>query len=67
MPDDWYAHYADGVRKVTAKQVQAVARAVIPSGKMIYSIVGDMTKIRPALEKLGLGEPELHDLYGMPK
>jgi zinc protease len=66
LPDDWYARYADGVRKVTAKDVKAVAKAAIPSSKMIVAVVGDMTKIRESLDKLGLGEPELHDLYGMP-
>lgn len=66
LPDDWYAHYVDGVRKVTAKQVRTIARAVIPSGKMVVVIVGDLSKIRGDLDKLGLGEPALHDLYGVP-
>jgi predicted Zn-dependent peptidase len=66
LPDDYYAHYADAVRKVTAKDVKAVAKAAIPSGKMVISIVGDMAKIRADLDKLKLGEPAMHDLYGMP-
>lgn len=64
LPDDYYAHYADGIRKVTAKQVQAVAAAVIPANKMVIAVVGDMSKIRADLDKLGLGEPAMHDLYG---
>ncbi|MDB4958778.1 MAG: peptidase domain protein [Myxococcales bacterium] len=66
LPDDWFAHYADSVRKVTAKDVKTAAKSLIPSNKMIIAIVGDMSKVRADLDKLGLGEPEMHDLYGMP-
>ena len=66
IPDDFYAHYADAVRKVTAKDVKAVAKAVIPSGKMVIAIVGDMAKIRADIDALKLGEPAMHDLYGTP-
>jgi zinc protease len=65
LPDDYYTHYADEVRKVTAADVKAVAKATIPSQKMVFAIVGDMSKVRPELDKLKLGEPEMHDLYGM--
>ena len=66
LPDDYYAHYADGIRKVTAKDVKAVAATLIPSKKMVISVVGDMSKVRADLDKLGLGEPAMHDLYGLP-
>jgi zinc protease len=66
LPDDWYTRYADSIRKVTAKDVKAVAKAVIPSGKMVIAIVGDMSKIRADLDKLNLGEAQMHDLYGLP-
>jgi zinc protease len=64
LPDDWYARFADGVRKVTARDVKAAAQAMLPSGRMAISIVGDLSKIRPALDKLGLGEPAMYDLDG---
>jgi zinc protease len=66
LPDNYYATSADAVRRVTAKQVQEVARTVIPSSKMTFSIVGDLAKLRPALAKLGLGDPAVHDAYGVP-
>jgi predicted Zn-dependent peptidase len=66
LPDNYYATYAAGIRRVTAKDVKAVAKAVIPSGKMVFSIVGDMSKVRGDLDKLGLGAPAMHDLYGAP-
>ena len=33
---------------------------------MVISIVGDMSKIRADLDKLGLGDPAMHDPYGVP-
>lgn len=66
LPDTWYASYAANVKKVTAKDVKAIAKTVTPSKKMVVSIVGDMAKIKDAIAKLGLGDPDMRDLYGMP-
>ncbi len=66
LPDNWYTRYAAGLRKITAKDVKAVAKAVAPPSKLVISIVGDMSKVRADLDKLGLGEPAMFDLYGMP-
>jgi zinc protease len=66
LPIDYYAHYADGIRKVTARDVNAAAASITPSKKMVISIVGDLSKIRGDLDKLGLGQPAMHDPDGMP-
>lgn len=66
LPDNWYASYAANVRKVTAADVKAVAKAVVPTKKLVVSVVGDMAKIKADLDKLGLGEAAVHDLYGIP-
>jgi zinc protease len=66
LPDNWYASYAANIRKVTAKHVKAVAKAVVPSGKLVVAIVGDMSKVRADVDKLGLGPAAMHDLYGVP-
>jgi zinc protease len=66
LPDDWYAQFAGAVRKVTAADVKAVAKALIPSGTLAIAIVGDVGKIRPELDKLGLGAPAAYDLHAMP-
>jgi zinc protease len=65
LPDDWYVRYAAQVRKVTAADVKAVAKAAIPSGKLVIAVVGDMAKVRASLDALNLGTPAMHDLYGM--
>ncbi len=66
LPDRWHAQYAAAVRKVTAKDVRALARAAIPSKQMVISIVGDMSVLRPELDKLNLGAARQYDLYGVP-
>jgi zinc protease len=62
LPDDTYAHFADGIRKVTAADVRACAQALLPPGKLVFAIVGDLAKIRGSLAKLGLGPPARYDL-----
>lgn len=64
LPRDWYAHYAAGVRKVTAAQVRQAAKALLPESKLIISLVGDLAKIEAGLAELSLGAPRLHDAYG---
>jgi zinc protease len=66
LPDDWYTKFAANVRTVKAADVKAVAKAVVPSKRLVVSIVGDLSKIKADLDKLGLGEAAMHDLYGMP-
>lgn len=66
LPDDWYAQFAGAVRKVTAADVKAVAKALIPSGTLAIAIVGDVDKIRRELDELGLGAPTAYDLRAMP-
>ena len=66
LPIDWYTRYADGIRKVTAKDVKAAAKALVPTKSLFIAIVGDMSKVRADLDKLGLGDPAMFDLYGAP-
>ena len=66
LPDTWYATYAASVRTVTSAQVKAIAKATLPSRKVVISVVGDYMKIKPEIDKLSLGEPAMHDLYGQP-
>lgn len=66
LPDNWYAGYAANIRKITAKDVKTAAKTIIPSKNMVFSIVGDLSKIKADVDKLGLGEAAMHDLYGTP-
>lgn len=67
LPLDFYARYAQGIRSVTAQDVKAVAKTVLAIEAMVVSVVGDVAKLRGQLAKLRLGNPVLHDRYGMPQ
>jgi zinc protease len=66
LPDTWYAGFADGIRKVATADVKAAGKALLSSSKMSVSIVGDLAKIRPAIDKLGLGTAAHYNLDGQP-
>ncbi|HUS31241.1 MAG TPA: pitrilysin family protein [Kofleriaceae bacterium] len=66
LPDNWYASYATNIKKVNAAQVKAAAKTLIPSKSFVVSIVGDLSKIKADIDKLGFGDALMHDLYGQP-
>jgi zinc protease len=66
LPDNWYASYAASIKKVTAKDVKKIASTLIPSKNFVIAIVGDLSKIKADIDKLGLGDAQMHDLYGVP-
>lgn len=47
------------INAVTAADVQRVARLRLDPAKLTVVVVGDLAKIRPAIEKLGLGPVEV--------
>ncbi|MEO8635767.1 MAG: pitrilysin family protein [Gemmatimonadales bacterium] len=55
LPTTWYTGYLRQVRAVTAADVQRVARRYIDPQRMRVVVVGDIEKIRPGIEALGLG------------
>jgi zinc protease len=65
LPDNHYAGYAARIRAVTAKQVRALAKSALPSGQLVFSVVGDLAKIEADITKLNLGKPAMFDLYGV--
>jgi zinc protease len=63
FPDDYYATFADRVRKTTLADV-AEASAVLQPDKLVWVIAGDRAKIEPGLKELGLGEIKAVDADG---
>lgn len=63
LPDAYYATYGARVAAVGSPEAQAVARELL-AGKLVFAVVGDLAKIRGALEGLGLGRPEVYGLGG---
>jgi zinc protease len=63
---DYYAKYAAQVRAVTGDQAQTIAQKYIVPGSMVVVVVGDRSKIEPALQKLNIGTIEVRDREGRP-
>jgi zinc protease len=67
LSDTWYDGFTAAVAKITAKDVRNLAKKLIPEKKLTYVIVGDITKIQQALDKLELGKPATFDTDGVRK
>ncbi len=67
LPDTWYDGFTAAVARVTAKDIRATAKKLIPEKKMTYIIVGDLSVISKALDTLKLGKPVTFDSDGAPK
>ncbi len=66
LPDDYYNNHEARIRGVTLDNVQRVAKQYLDPDRMIVFVVGDRTRIEPALKELNLGEIRLVDEQGKP-
>jgi zinc protease len=64
LPTTYFDTYVRRVMAVTASDVQRVARAYFDPARVDVVVVGDVAKIRPGIEALGLGAVTLRDLEG---
>ncbi|MEO7564246.1 MAG: pitrilysin family protein [Sphingomicrobium sp.] len=53
-PDDYYVQLAPRYRALTPAKTDAAIRAAIDPKGFVWVVVGDATKLRPQLEKLGM-------------
>lgn len=53
LPDDYLEKYGDRVMAVTADDVERVSKRIIDSGNLVVCVVGDKSKIKSDLEKIG--------------
>jgi zinc protease len=60
LGDDYYTHYRDRVRAVTAADVRRAAESHLHPDELLVVAVGDANAIREPLESLGFGSPEVH-------
>jgi zinc protease len=59
LPFTWFDDYVRRIMAVTAADVQRVAREYIRPDSVTIVVVGDVQKVRPGIERLGLGPVEL--------
>lgn len=66
LPLDEYRTRPERFQKVTAADVQAMARKHFDRGKMRVVVVGDRKALEPELKKLGIGAVTVVDAEGKP-
>jgi zinc protease len=64
LPDDYYNTFTGKVLALTPEQANALAARSIQPDHLIWVVVGDMSKIEPAIRALNLGEVHKLDVDG---
>jgi len=59
LPFTWFDDYVRRIMTVTAEDVRRVARRYVHPDSLTIVVVGDVQKIRPGIERLGLGPIEV--------
>lgn len=67
LPLDYYRDYPKQVRGLTLEQTHAAGPIALKPDQLSWVVVGDLAKIREAVEALGWGKVQLLDADGNPK
>jgi zinc protease len=59
LADDYYSVYADKVRGLKVSDLEKAATAVVHPDNVVWVVVGDRSKVEPAMRQLGWGEVQL--------
>jgi zinc protease len=67
LPKDYYATYADVLRKASDAEVNAAARKFVMPTQLVWVVIGDRAKIESGIKELKLGDVQTLDADGRPK
>jgi zinc protease len=67
LPKDYYATYADAVRKASDADVNAAARKFVLPSQLMWVVIGDRARIEGGIRELKLGDIQVLDADGSPK
>jgi zinc protease len=67
LPKDYYATYADDLRKALDADVNAAARKFVLPSQLTWVVIGDRAKIEAGISDLKLGDIQVLDADGNPK
>ncbi|MFL6657822.1 MAG: M16 family metallopeptidase [Massilia sp.] len=66
LPDDYWAHYSERLRALSAPQLAAAASKFIRPDEVTWLVVGDLRKIEAGVRALGWGEVVVLGTDGKP-
>ncbi|HEY0490527.1 MAG TPA: pitrilysin family protein [Telluria sp.] len=64
LPEDYYNNFTGTVMAMTPEQANALAARTIMPGKLVWVVVGDMSKVEAGIRDLKLGEVRKIDVDG---
>ncbi|MGN6690078.1 MAG: insulinase family protein, partial [Sphingopyxis sp.] len=64
LPADYWARYAADLRSVTADDVRAAGKRLLSDDKLVWVVVGDLSKIEAGIRSLGFGDVKVIDRSG---
>jgi zinc protease len=64
LPEDYYNSFTGTVMAMTPEQANALAAKTIMPGKLVWVVVGDMSKVETGIRDLKLGEVRKIDVDG---
>jgi zinc protease len=67
LPKDYYATYADVLRKASDAEVNAAAKKFVAPNQLVWVVIGDRAKIESGIKELKLGDIQILDADGHPK
>ena len=67
LPKDYYATYADALRKASDADVNAAAKKFVLPSQLMWVVIGDRAKIEAGIRELKLGDIQVLDADGSPK
>jgi zinc protease len=67
LPKDYYATYADVLRKASDAEVNAAAKRFVLPSQLVWVVIGDRAKIESGIKELKLGDIQILDADGHPK
>ncbi len=66
LPESYYNTFTQNVMALTPQQANALAARSIVPGKLVWLVVGDMSKVEAGIRELKLGEVHKIDVDGKP-
>lgn len=66
LPEDYYNTFTQKTLALTPDQANALARRIVQPGRLIWVVVGDMSKVESGIRELNLGEVRKIDTDGNP-
>jgi len=66
LPDDYFETYSSRVKSLNLDQVRKAANDVVHLDRLIWVVVGDLSKIEPGIRQLGYGDIRFINADGQP-